>query len=367
MFGPGCRRGDCLGPERGTRSGVAGRDTGESARQRHLVHYGRRHLADPVPDLSVCLNGTVEDSNARKSRLDALTDPNRPVMRTLTLVGVTVGVIGGLIASVIGVLTYRASEDHSVTPKPPTSSGTTQDGGAPKASPSGLSPLEEVAALSTGVQLRKFVDLLGQPDRKREVLNPDAKPTTDNESIWQRPAYVLQAITNADQTVELYTVTTMDKNFHPEIPFKMGKSSTSIRLGLSKFADIEPSFLGLDGIYPANAKYIYSEAYGKGAAFQSRTIFLTQSWDATGIAPFDSSSGPQSLFDDFGIATNACRSYDPCGPLPQREATALQRLRASLVISGFTITEPDFDTKSIIILPNPDILSSRCELPVGCN
>jgi hypothetical protein len=228
-----------------------------------------------------------------------------------------------------------------------------------------LSPLQEVAALTTGVQLRKFVELLGEPDRRREVLSSEFKPSGHNEAIWEKPFYVLQAVTNSQDTVVLYTVTTMDRNFHPEIPYRIGNNGSSLRLGLSKFSNIEPDFDGLDATYPANARYFYTEAYGKGYTFQHRTLLLTQSWDATGIAPFDSSPD-DSLFLDFNLVSLTCSNFEPCHTLPANKAAALRRLRAALAISGFTITEPDFDTESINVVPNPDILNSRCELLVGC-
>jgi hypothetical protein len=300
----------------------------------------------------------VNDKKDRKTLFDLVTHPDRPVMRTLALLGGIAGAVG----LVTTVLTLRASNDETVKSGAPSGAVTGSGAGG-----KGRSPLEEVAALSTGVQLRKFVELLGEPDRKRDVLDSQFKPSSHNESIWQRPSYVLQAVTDSKDTVVLYTVTTMDKNFHPEIPFRLGKDSGPLRLGLSKFADVDQTFIGIDAIYPANARYFYSEAYGGGGAFQHRTMLLTQSWDATGIAPFDSSSGQFSVFDDFQLVSLACSEFKPCHTLPAREAEALKRLRAALVISGFTITEPNFDLRSIAVVPNPDILNSRCELPVGCN
>jgi hypothetical protein len=282
-------------------------------------------------------------------------------MRSLALLGGIAAVIG----LVITVLTFTVSRDQAV---PPRSSGDAQVDSTGSTDPAEeFSPLQEVAALATGVQLWKFVELLGEPDRRREVLDSEFKSSIHNESIWERPSYVLQAVTDAQDTIVLYTVTTMDRNFHPELPLPIGKNGSSLRLGLSKFSDIEPSFIGLDAYYPANAKYSYSEAYGGGFAFQYRTFLFTQSWDATGIASFDSSLGEDSAFDDFNLVSGTCSGFEPCHTLPSNEATALQRLRASLVISGFTITEPDFDIESIIFTANPDILNSRCELPVGCN
>ncbi len=308
----------------------------------------------------------ADDMKARKSVFEMLTHPERPVMRTLGLLGGLAGVIG----LVITILTFRSSPDQTVKAGAPASNSApsgAQSGDTSTISGKRLSPLEEVAALSTGVQLRKFVELLGEPDRKREVLNSEFEPSDHNEAIWERPSYVLQAVTNAQDTVVLYTVTTMDADFHPEIPFRIGKNRSPIRLGLNKFADIEASFTWLDAVYPANARYYYSEGYGGGAALQHRTMVLTQSWDATGIEPFDSSSGERSVFDDFNLVSRTCEKFQPCHTLPPREAAALQRLRAALVVSGFTITEPNFDLRSILVMHNPGIHNSRCELPVGCN
>ena len=167
----------------------------------------------------------VNGKRDRKSLFDLVTHPDRPVMRTLALLGGIAGVLG----LVTTVLTLRTSDDETV--KTGAASDAARSGAEGGASAGGKerSPLEEVAALSTGVQIHKFVDLLGEPDRKRDVLDAQFKPSNHSESIWQRPSYVLQAVTDSKETVVLYTVTTMDKNFHPEVPFRVGKDRSPLR------------------------------------------------------------------------------------------------------------------------------------------
>lgn len=218
-----------------------------------------------------------------------------------------------------------------------------------------------MSRLSAGVQVSAYTDLLGAPIVKRPLPH---NPLV--EWIWQRPEFVVQAAVNNLGQVEMYTVTSLASTFHPPVPLVEGSSGDRLRLGVSKFDQIPIDMIeGSEGVYPASAKYHYSELLGGGGASHGRYLILTNSWDGTG-APEPAPGAIEMLSQAVSDCGLDAFGFKGCKATNSGAVSKLAGVRAGLHISGFTLTAGDFDPRMIEVNRSPWLLDSACDVPHGC-
>jgi hypothetical protein len=271
-----------------------------------------------------------------------------------------IGSIASVLAVVLAVVALPGTE-----PKSPATPGTAAPPSAPLPAPPSITLSAEkiVSSLAAGVQVSTYSNLLGDPYIRREVTD-----STSVEWIWIQQTFAVQAIVNKMNNVDMYTVTVTDSSFHPALPYDIGVGETEVRLGKSTFADVDAAgYVGTDFIYPANAKYHYSELYGCDGTFHYRCLVLTQSWDGTGARPIDADPEDGLISDLEGASCSEAEDgeFGYCRDV-RDSSSKLAKARERMIITGFTMTAEDFDINSISVNFSPWILSSRCDIPTGC-
>jgi len=117
--------------------------------------------------------------------------------------------------------------------------------------------------LSTEVQLSYFKELLGNP-----VFVNYSPDRTQKEHTFVDDQYFVQAITNQDNKVLAYSVTTREKDFQPNIIFV----NKNVFLGKTKFSEIES---GKDcyGIAANWGSYYFEKYSGACPGFYQHYLF----------------------------------------------------------------------------------------------
>lgn len=220
------------------------------------------------------------------------------------------------------------------------------------------SPADTVAQLTAGVQVTTYVDLLGYPLIKKSI-----RESRYVEWIWKRPQFAVQALVDDLGQVAMYTLTSIAPDFHPSIPLTAGPDGKLLRLGIATFSQIG-EIVGSEGVYPANAKYHYSELFGGGGATHERLLIVTNSWDGAGVP------APPGSADELSQALSLCGirpfGFSSCESAEPGARAALAKLRSGMRISGFTITAPEFDLTVVDVNRSPWILDSACDVPGAC-
>jgi hypothetical protein len=112
-----------------------------------------------------------------------------------------------------------------------------------------------INSLNASIRIEKFTETLGMPTFYREGKNGYS------EHVFQRREgrYWIQAITDEDGTVVIYSVTSCDSSFKPQIHY--GLLNKSIRLGESTFKEVE-------GDYGAPFHFFFSGTTGNSYLYQ---------------------------------------------------------------------------------------------------
>lgn len=292
-----------------------------------------------------------------------------PVWKNPAWIGAVAALLGVFVPLIIFLLTR-----NSTTQGPVSESASREKPEATTGSATGEDAEARIYDLATGVLVDRFEVILGPPLAVRDVA------TGYSETLWVTDDYSTQAVWNDKRNVVLYTVTTNSPEFNPELPYKLGANDSSLYLGRSTFADIRVEPNGFLAVYPANAKFTWSESYGAGYALDYRKLIVTHSWDGVGVEPADSDS---RTFDLWREVVNACDfdapahtsagvisqgGFGSCASSDTEAVATLGELRKRLVISGFTLTAPDFDLDILggFYLYSPFYFDSRCDIPNGC-
>lgn len=224
------------------------------------------------------------------------------------------------------------------------------------------SSVATVAKLRAGIQVANYDDLLGHPYSKRPVTG-----TKFVEWIWQRPDFVVQALTDDIGQVDMYTVTAASPDFHPQIPL-ISTAADPLNLGTARFPDIGRDADAMEGIYPANGKYTYSELFQADGSTHSRALILTSSWDGRSASQF--SSGNLDIVGDLNDVVGRCAlgtdHFSACASRDPAATAAVARPRGAMRIGGFTVTAADFDPTTLDVPHSPEILDSACNIPGNC-
>lgn len=90
------------------------------------------------------------------------------------------------------------------------------------------------SSLGAGVQLDYFVERLGPASFRRRV-------GANFDHSFIRPLFYVQAMTDAQNEVIFFTITTRSKHFAPRLGFSGGSPALSVHLGRSHFAAVAPA------------------------------------------------------------------------------------------------------------------------------
>jgi hypothetical protein len=221
------------------------------------------------------------------------------------------------------------------------------------------SPVDMVTRLTAGVQVGTYIDLLGNPLIKRPI-----QQTKFIEWIWRQPEFVLQALVDDLGQVSMYTLTSTKSDFHPVIPMVRGPHQEELRLGIATFSQVDGTD-GSEAVYPANAKYHYSELISGGGATHGRSLVVTNSWDGTAV-PTPSVGAVDELNQAIDLCGLSAFGFTACKTTEPTAQATLAKLREDLHISGFTLTAPDFDPKTVEVNRSPWIMDSACDVPEAC-
>lgn len=202
--------------------------------------------------------------------------------------------------------------------------------------------LSKIDKLSAGVNIGIFIEYFGAPTFKTKL---------DDTNVYEYiflddKYYYIQALTDLDESVLAYSVTTRDKQFNPEITLPLSRAiiengkvigskdiSLKVELGKTRFVDLgKPneiiSRLGAHDFY-------YSERYYYGNPGFYQTYYFTQNEMGyiRNIAPQDFNLE----VDDLGEKKEDIKSTDK----------DVSDFRKNFIINTYTITAPlvDFDSE----------------------
>lgn len=184
--------------------------------------------------------------------------------------------------------------------------------------------LKRLDRLSADTNINYFIDMIGNPVFINNVSDENKKY---KEYIFVDKLFYVQAITDIDDKVLVYSITTRDKNFNP----KLKLWDVTIELGKTKFSELDS--LGYDPVrvvsFLAAHDFHYGEEYyfGNPANYQSYVFSLNESgyW---GIA--------YNGEEDF-----VAPPHDPwIDGIIDKENEEIKNFRENSVINTYTITSP---------------------------
>jgi hypothetical protein len=245
---------------------------------------------------------------------------------------------------------------------------------------------ERIARLGTGAQLSFFASVLGEPPAIRRTITKDdsidyvgpGDPRFDpsladpegfepmhevlearsyTESVFIDRDYYVQTISDYDETVLAFSVTTRNKRFAPvfEVPRRMGRLDKwrwrrrfgerydpllVVRLGRTRFADLDPSDPGdVAGshlrISVGAHNFAYSEYHSFGNPGNYQSFVVTASDIAWG-APL----GQNMLAAQAEIGSDEWPPQDGSGGLAWEAMPTVHAFRRESAITTFTVIAP---------------------------
>jgi hypothetical protein len=218
-------------------------------------------------------------------------------------------------------------------------------------------PGEMVEKLDTGIQVSRYSAILGNPLIRRQI-SPQFV-----QWVWQAPTFEIQVLVDDLNQVQMYSLTSTDRNFNPEIPFLTDANGQPLRLGIATFSQNTLPFESAEAVYPAKAKYGFSEMISGRATAHERTLILVSGGDGT-PAPW---SG-DGVIDELNrvIGTRGFAMSGTCQADNATKQGVPAQLRGKLRITGFTLTAPGFDPTSVDVNLSPWILDPGWDVPLTC-
>jgi len=186
--------------------------------------------------------------------------------------------------------------------------------------------LNKIKRLAAGTNIGFFSGILGAPVFIKDT--GDFKTFTYVDLL-----FYVEAITNLSNQVLVFSVTTRDKNFNPEIvvgPFSVDEKIVRVKLGTTRFSELDS--LGFEGKVESgagNRRTYYTEEYyyGNPGLYQTYLFSLNDagSYSAAG-------EDEPSIFN-----CGATKSSDP----------SLVSFRDNVAINTYTITSPFFNLANL--------------------
>ena len=194
---------------------------------------------------------------------------------------------------------------------------------------------ENIEALATETHIDYFSSLLGPPVFKN-------RHGTYREHIFVNPNFYVQAVTNTDGTVLLYSVTTRSRRFNPRLNLGIMESNGEtfiVVLGKTTFAKIRGEPIKIEGSVGAR-RMSYREKYyfGNPGLYQNYNFVLC---DAGNVPDGEVNPGDVKYESMDGIDTQK---------LPSR----LMRFRETCPINTFSVSAPHSDIDDKIPAIGPD-------------
>ena len=192
--------------------------------------------------------------------------------------------------------------------------------------------LRKLAPNETG---RYFESLLGVPtvERRRDDLL--------HERIWADHLYFVQAFTESDDRVVVYSVTARSRGFRLDVPFPGGGSywgnqrqPLSAVLGKSSFADVGVDPSSTSGSLGAR-RWWYSEVYAFGNPSNYQSLILSINDGA------ERSGDVTALLDDIRDAQSGAQGSQPIVLRPSQLA------RGKACPNTYSVTAPHFGTHAV--------------------
>ena len=152
------------------------------------------------------------------------------------------------------------------------------------------SPYRQIGQLSANVSI----------DRFRAILGPEVTWTRiplGKEFQFINQDYFVEAFTDTDGRVVMYTVTTLANSFRPTFRYFCANSWHQIKLGLTRFSQDGTTPSQCDAYFYAT-RYLYYETYRLRESGYYQTMFLAN--DYVGRPYISSAVMPRALFSAFG-------------------------------------------------------------------
>lgn len=203
------------------------------------------------------------------------------------------------------------------------------------------SSLEKVESLAAGVNIGVYQNEFGQPTF---INNPHSSTIKikEKEYVFVNTDFYLDAVTDMNDTVLYFAVTTRDESFHPTF-----KRPASITLGVSRFIDIksEPNYVV--GCQFTGPKFSYYETHNYGWAGD----YLDFGFGVNPAGYYNNNTASDAFFGDLsgleqngyclGIGPNTGTVPPGAGPtpLPVSELNAMENnLRSNTVINTYAVS-----------------------------
>jgi len=203
--------------------------------------------------------------------------------------------------------------------------------------------LNSISQLSGGVNIKHFDTILGSPVFK------NVRQEKFLEYIYVNKYFYIQAVTDQNEKVIFYSVTTREKDFNPEIPFgdwdeETGKQANVI-LGETTFTELNDTpeiYANFRGAH----NHFYTEGYWTGNPGGYRSYFF--SLNESG---YENQSSPFMKNVPYVVSTSSIFVGQESITDPD-----LTSFRNESVINTFTVTAPMVRIDEIGQIEPPDLL-----------
>lgn len=145
--------------------------------------------------------------------------------------------------------------------------------------------LEKISILDTGSHISHFITLLGNYVTANRFSNY-------KEYIFTNHYFYVQAVTDSEENVSMFSVTTRRKNFHPIL--KTQFNDLIVELGKMNFSQLGGSRKDSNDRSDHGAVVAYSESYYFGLDGSYRTYFFSFNPNGYGRISFLPQSNPES-------------------------------------------------------------------------
>ena len=187
---------------------------------------------------------------------------------------------------------------------------------------------KKIGSLTSQVNIDYFVSILGAPVFKNHIERYV-------ENVFVDPDFYVQALTDANGKVLLYSVTTRTPNFHPEI--KLGdliSNNGVVKLGTTTLSNIGDDPQKVDAQWSASSWGTYREKYyfGRPGLYQNYSFALCDS----GFMSNDLNVGDLEYTQTFDWEAGVSASW-----LKQRKLWGeLEDFRKVAPINTYSVSEP---------------------------
>ena len=202
-------------------------------------------------------------------------------------------------------------------------------------------PTRAVRRLAAGVQLTYFKECLGDPAFRTEGEAFD-------EHIFVHDAFYVQAITDRNGTVTLYSVTTRAEDFRPVLGIRQGTPTLQVTLGRDTFAAVGTA-PGSRGGYAGARRFHYWESHylGNPGLYQTYIVSVND-------------AGYIGAGGNFVAAVRALSVLESEEELPaaaeEGARELLDRFAAETVVNTYSVASPQFplELQGMRFGPNKD-------------